>query len=105
MTRDIPTSMTGVLERLGLGQPTLVTSDEPARIITEESVRSLVSVVAARLRAGKWFLATDRRRVWEFTPAVVADPYSRNDPQIPRNGTGKIFKRDPREPATDRSLS
>jgi hypothetical protein len=81
--RTIPPSMAGVLERLEFEQPVLVTSDELARILREVGVRTTVGVVAARLRARGWLLATDRRGVWEFAPAAVAGPYSRHDPETP----------------------
>lgn len=83
MARTIPPSMAGALERLELEQPTLVTSDELARSLAEDGVRTPVRVVAARLREKGWLLPTDRRGVWEFAPAAVAGPYSRNDPQTP----------------------
>jgi hypothetical protein len=75
--------MAGVLERLELDQPVLVTSDALARILAEEGLRSPVRVVAARLRAAGWLIATDQRGVWEFAPAAVAGPHSRNDPETP----------------------
>jgi hypothetical protein len=75
--------MAGVLERLELDQPVLVTSDALARILADEGVRSPVHVVAARLRARGWLLDTGQRGIWEFAPAAVAGPYSRNDPVMP----------------------
>ncbi|OJX65489.1 MAG: hypothetical protein BGO95_10500 [Micrococcales bacterium 73-13] len=83
MTRPIAPSLAGVLERLELEQPELVTSDDLARLVDEAGLRTPTKVIAARLRDAGWLLATDRRGVWEFAPASVAGPYSRRDPVTP----------------------
>lgn len=83
VTRPIPPSLAGVLERLELEQPVLVTTADLARLVGEEGVATPVRVVAARLRERGWLLPTSRRGVWEFVPAAVAGPYSRNDPVTP----------------------
>lgn len=83
MTRTIPPSLSGILEELELEQPTLVTSEQLARLVEQQGVQSPVKVVAARLRERGWLLPTGRRGVWEFAPAAVAGAYSRNDPVTP----------------------
>jgi hypothetical protein len=83
MTRPIAPSLAGVLERLELDQPELVTSDDLARLVNEAGLRTPAKVVAGRLRDAGWLLATGRRGVWEFAPAAVAGPYSRRDPVTP----------------------
>lgn len=80
MTRSISPALAGVLERLELDQPELVTSEDLARLIEEAGLRTPAKVVASRLRATGWLLATARRGVWEFAPAATAGPYSRQDP-------------------------
>jgi predicted transcriptional regulator of viral defense system len=83
VTRSIPPSLAGVLERLELEQPALVTMAELAHLVQAEGVRTPARVVAARLRERGWLLPTSRQGVWEFAPAAVAGPYSRNDPVTP----------------------
>lgn len=83
MTRSISPALAGVLERLELDQPELVTSDDLARLVEAAGLRTPAKVVAARLRATGWLLATARRGVWEFAPAANAGPYSRQDPVTP----------------------
>lgn len=83
MTRSIPPSLAGVLKRLELEQPVLVTMADLARLAEDEGVGTPVRVVAARLRERGWLLPTARRGVWEFAPGAVAGPYSRNDPVTP----------------------
>lgn len=83
MTRPIAPSLAGVLQRLELDQPELVTIDDLARLVEEAQLRTPTKVVAARLRAAGWLLPTARRGVWEFAPASAAGPYSRRDPVTP----------------------
>jgi hypothetical protein len=83
LTRSIPPSLAGVLERLELEQPVLVTTADLARLVEDEGLGTPVRVVAARLRERGWLLPTARRGVWEFAPGAVAGPYSRNDPVMP----------------------
>jgi hypothetical protein len=83
MTRTIPPSMGGILEELELEQSPLVTSEQLARLVERDGLRTPARIVAARLRARGWLLPTGRRGVWEFAPAAVAGPFSRNDPVTP----------------------
>ena len=83
MTRNIPTRMAPVLERLELERPKLVTISDLASILEEAGIKSPAKVVAARLRDKGWLLETGQRGVWEFVPAEVAGPYSSFDPLLP----------------------
>jgi len=83
MTRSIAPSLAGVLERLELNQPELVTSEDLARLVEETGLQTPMKVVASRLRDAGWLLPTARRGVWEFAPASAAGPYSRRDPVTP----------------------
>jgi hypothetical protein len=83
MTRNISPQMAILLEELELEQPTLVTSDHLQRLVDHHAIRTPTKVIAARLREKGWLLPTGRRGVWEFAPAAVAGPYSRNDPVTP----------------------
>lgn len=74
--------MAGVLERLELEQPTIITSDILTQILGEEGVRTPTRIVAARLRKNGWLLPTSKNGVWEFIPASSAGPYSKNDPLL-----------------------
>lgn len=83
MTRAIPPSLAAIVEELELEQPVLVTSAQLTELVQRLGTRSPAAVVAARLRERGWLLPTGRRGVWEFAPAAVAGPYSRNDPVTP----------------------
>lgn len=83
MTRSISTSMAGVLERLELEQPTLVTTSQLESILKDEGIKTPSRIVASRLRDKGWLLPTDQRGVWEFAPAAVAGAFSSNDPLLP----------------------
>ena len=83
MTRNISPGMAILLEELELKQPMFVTSDQLQRLVDHHDIRTPTKVVAARLRKKGWLLPTGRRGVWEFAPAAVAGPYSRNDPVTP----------------------
>lgn len=83
MTRTISKTMAGILEELELHQPTLITSEQLSQLLQEHGVKTPAKVVAARLRERGWLLPTDQRGVWEFVPAAVAGPYSKNDPVTP----------------------
>lgn len=80
LTRSVSPGMAGILEELELEQPTLVTSERLNQLVEQQGLRTPVKVVAARLRDRGWLLPTGRRGVWEFAPAALAGPYSRNDP-------------------------
>ena len=83
MTRHIAPSLAGLLERLELDQPDLVTSEDLARLVEEAGLRTPTKVVASRLRDAGWLLPTARRGVWEFAPASAAGRYSWHDPVMP----------------------
>jgi predicted transcriptional regulator of viral defense system len=82
MTRSISTSMAGVLEKLELERPTIVTSETLAEILQNEGIQTPTRIVAARLREKGWLLPTPKSGVWEFVPASAAGAYSSNDPLI-----------------------
>ena len=83
MARSIPPTMAGVLERLELERPKLVTSADLASMLEDEGIATSVAVFASRMRDRGWLLPTGRRGVWEFVPAEVAGPYSSMDPLMP----------------------
>lgn len=83
VTRAISPSMAGILEQLEIDQPALVTTAELAEIANARGVRTPAKVIAARLRERGWLLPTTRRGVYEFAPAAVAGPFSRQDPVTP----------------------
>lgn len=74
--------MAGILERLELDRPTLVSSEDLSHILDDEKISTPVRVIASRLREKGWFLPTAQRGVWEFVPAEVAGAISRNEPTI-----------------------
>ena len=69
MTRTISTSMAGVLEKLELERPIIVTSEQLSTILKEEGIRTPARIVAARLREKGWLLPTQSSGAWEFVPA------------------------------------
>jgi len=83
MTRTISASMSGILEKLELERPAIVTSEVLAQMLHEEGIHTPVQIVAARLRQKGWLLATPRRGAWEFVPASSAGVFSSNDPLLP----------------------
>ena len=82
MTRTISASMAGILERLELERPIIVTSEALSRILQEEGIQTPARIVAARLREKGWLLPTQCRGAWEFVPASSAGAYSSNDPLL-----------------------
>jgi predicted transcriptional regulator of viral defense system len=74
--------MAGILERLELDRPSLVSSDDLSRILEDEKISTPVRVIASRLREKGWLLPTTQRGVWEFAPAEVAGTISKNEPTI-----------------------
>jgi len=82
MARSISTSMAGVLERMELERPIVVTSETLNQILHEEGVRTPARIVAARLREKGWLLPTAVRGAWEFVPASSAGAYYSNDPLL-----------------------
>jgi len=83
LTRSIPPGLSGILEDLELDQTPMVTSDHLSELVIRHGLKTPAKVVASRLRDRGWLLSTGRRGVWEFAPAAVAGPYSRNDPATP----------------------
>ena len=82
MTRSISTSMAGVMERLELERPAIITSEILTQILQEEGILTPTRVVAARMREKGWLLPTAVRGAWEFVPASTAGAYSSNDPLL-----------------------
>jgi hypothetical protein len=72
-----------VVEALELDQPHLVTLSELDRIVRQARIATPAKVVAARLRARGWLLATGQRGVWEFSPGAHAGAYSRGEVTLP----------------------
>ena len=83
MARSIPKGLSGVLEELELERPQLVTTSQLAELCERSGIRTPAKVVASRLRAKGWLLATPQRGVWEFAPAELAGAYSSADPLLP----------------------
>ncbi|MFJ2369163.1 type IV toxin-antitoxin system AbiEi family antitoxin [Microbacterium sp. NPDC087665] len=75
--------MSGILEELELEQPVVVTTDRLSQLAREYGVRTPPKILASRLRERGWLLPTGHAGVWEFAPAAVAGPHSRNDPVTP----------------------
>ena len=82
MTRSISYSLAGVLEKLELERPTIVTTEMLSVILKEENIQTPTRIVAARLREKGWLLPTLIRGSWEFVPASSAGAYSANDPLL-----------------------
>ena len=80
MTRTISKSMSGLLEDLELDNKTYLTLDELSELAMRHGVRTDPKMIAARLRKSGWLLPTQQRGIWEFAPASMAGPYSKNDP-------------------------
>jgi hypothetical protein len=83
MARSIPGWLSGVVERLELDRPELVTTGDIARMAEAEGLSVPAGVIASRLRLLGWLLPTPQRGVWEFAPAEVAGAYSSADPLLP----------------------
>jgi DNA-binding transcriptional regulator PaaX len=54
--------MAGILERLELERPTIVTSESLSQILQEEGISIPVRIAASRFREKGWFLSTPKRR-------------------------------------------
>lgn len=80
MARSIPVWLSGVLERLELDRPELVTVADIDRIGSQIGITVPGRVVASRLKERGWLFETPQRGVWEFVPAEVAGAYSSADP-------------------------
>lgn len=80
MTRTISKSMSGILEELELENKTYVTTDEIAVLAEKYGILSDPYLIVSRLKQSGWLLPTSQRGVWEFAPASMAGPYSKNEP-------------------------
>lgn len=80
MTRTISKSMSGILEELELENKTYVTIDEIAVLAKKYGILSDPYLIVSRLKQSGWLLPTSQRGVWEFAPASMAGPYSKNEP-------------------------
>lgn len=83
MTRSIPKWLSGVLEKLELERPELVSTPQLEVFCEEVGLDVPTRVVASRLKERGWFLPTPQQGVWEFIPAEVAGAISSADPLIP----------------------
>jgi predicted transcriptional regulator of viral defense system len=80
--RSLSRQLAPLVAELELRQPTLVTLSDLALIAEETGLRTPAKVIAARLRATGWLLATTQRGVYEFAPGSHAGPYGHGDPFI-----------------------
>ncbi len=80
MTRTISKSMSRILEELELENKTYVTTGEIAVLAEKYGLLSDSNVIVSRLKQSGWLLPTSQRGVWEFAPASMAGPYSKNEP-------------------------
>ena len=80
MTRTLSRSMGAIVEELELNQPSVVTIDDLRGLAARLGLKTDAKVLAARLRAGGWLLATGTRGVWEFAPGAHTGPYGHADP-------------------------
>ncbi len=80
MTRTISKSMSKILEELELENKTYVTTDEITVLAEKYGILSDPYLIVSRLKQSGWLLPTSQRGVWEFAPASMAGPYSKNEP-------------------------
>ncbi len=80
MTRTISKSMSGILEDMELENKQYVTLEEIAQLAESRGILTRAAQIANRLKQAGWLLPTSQRGVWEFAPASMAGPYSKNDP-------------------------
>ena len=80
--RSLSKQLALLVAELELRQPTLLTLGELAVLAGEAGLRTPAKVIAARLRATGWLLATAQRGVYEFAPGSHAGPYGHGDPFI-----------------------
>jgi len=81
-TRSLSRQLAPLVAELELRQPVLVSLQELAVLAGEAGLRTPAKVIAARLRATGWLLATGQRGVYEFAPGAHAGPYGHGDPFI-----------------------
>lgn len=82
LARSIPPWLSGIVERLELDRPPLVTIAELEIICAELGITTPARVVASKLRERGWLLATPLRGVWEFIPGETAGAISSADPLL-----------------------
>jgi predicted transcriptional regulator of viral defense system len=82
MTRTISASLAPLIAELELDQPLLVTLTELTELVERLGIRTPAKVVASRLRAAGWLLATQTPGVWEFAPGAHAGARGHGDPYI-----------------------
>lgn len=80
--RTLSRGLARLVAELELRQPTLVTVEELADLAAEARLATSPKVLAGRLRAAGWLLATAQRGVYEFAPGAHAGPYGHGDPFI-----------------------
>jgi len=80
--RSLSRQLAPIVTELELRQPVLVSLQELAVLAEEAGLRTPAKVIAARLRATGWLLATGQRGVYEFAPGAHAGPYGHGDPFI-----------------------
>ncbi|MBR4395931.1 MAG: hypothetical protein IKT01_06035 [Eubacteriaceae bacterium] len=80
MARNISKSLSKILEALELDSVDYVTLDMLEKLAEEHNVGTEASMIAKRLKNAGWLLPTSNAGVWEFAPAAMAGPYSKNDP-------------------------
>lgn len=81
-TRNVPSSLAGILEALELRQPAVVTAELLSEVIGKANSPLSLEVVAERLVRIGWLLPLRSRRAWEFAPASRAGRYRSGDPYI-----------------------
>lgn len=81
--RTLPRGLAPIVEALELDQVTLVTIDLIDEIRLRAGLATPASVLATRLRARGWLLATSQRGVYEFAPGSHAGPVSRGSLTLP----------------------
>jgi len=94
-TRTIPKAWAGLIEKLELEQPRVLTAGQLAAWAEEAGVAWPTRVIAQRLRQHGWLLDLITKGVWEFAPASRAGAFSSGDPFIELRAT---LARDPSAP-------
>ena len=85
--RTIPKSCAGLLEKLELEQPRVLTAGQLAAWAEEAGVGWPTRVIAQRLRERGWLLDHTTKGVWEFAPASRAGAVGSGDPFIELRAT------------------
>lgn len=80
MTRTITKTTSKILEELELENETYVTTNDIASLAIKHGILTNPSMIIYRLKQSGWLLPTSQQGVWEFAPASMAGPYSKNDP-------------------------